>query len=342
MYMKNFSKAAFVNLLPPELLDKTVSIKTVKSLFSRYVEVVEIENHNYCNRTCWFCPNSFLERRSKIEMMPNAIFDTIINELASINFSQTLVWSRYHEPLAHNSIFERIHKARNTLRKAFLVMFSNGDYLDRETLMQLEDSGLDRLLIDLYVHEGDEPYKLALKKSLDIFSRKTGLKIKAIGGKNYELYNSSIKTTMYVPVFTKDNISSRGGLINTVKRSKYHRNPICLEPVRHLVVDFNGKCMLCCQVRSDSPKHKHTIIGDLKQHGYTIFHYYRDLAPARRNLLMSGQKDSVCLKCNSPMLCSDRGTRREWLYRTLQFIPGIKKTFEHILKKRNSVRIYER
>ncbi len=340
-HIKNCSKAAYINLLPSELLEKTTSIEVTKSLFSHYVQVVELENHNYCNRICWFCPNAFLDRRKKIEILPQEIFESIINDLASIDFRQTLVWSMYHEPLAHNSIFERIQMARDTLPEASLVIFSNGDYLNRDTLRQLENSGLDRLVISLYVHEGEESYELELKKTLDILSKKTGLEIETIGKRRYELHNNSIKITMNARNFTEDHLSSRGGLINIKKHSGYYRNTICLEPVRHVAIDYNGKCLLCCQTRLDSSKHKHAMIGDLKQHGYTVFHYYRDLAPARRSLLMSGHKHSLCLECNSPMLRPDSVARREWLYRLLQFIPLAKESAEYILEKKSSVRTYE-
>ena len=31
---------------------------------------IEIEIFSYCNRKCWFCPNSFVDRRSENLIMP--------------------------------------------------------------------------------------------------------------------------------------------------------------------------------------------------------------------------------------------------------------------------------
>ncbi len=46
------AKAAFVNLLPPQLVDDALPIEQVRGLFARFVDQVEIENHNFCNRVC--------------------------------------------------------------------------------------------------------------------------------------------------------------------------------------------------------------------------------------------------------------------------------------------------
>lgn len=56
-------KAVAVNLLPQDLLDARIHMDRVRKLFHRYVDQVEIENHSFCNRVCWFCPNRFYDRR---------------------------------------------------------------------------------------------------------------------------------------------------------------------------------------------------------------------------------------------------------------------------------------
>ncbi len=134
---KVLTKAAFVNLLPPQLVDDTLPIEQVRGLFARFVDQVEIENHNFCNRICWFCPNSFIDRRSQLRLMKDVVFNKIIGALAEIDYDGNLTWSRYHEALAVSSIFDRIAAARKALPRATLVVISNGDYMDRSTLPQL-------------------------------------------------------------------------------------------------------------------------------------------------------------------------------------------------------------
>ncbi|NIP45575.1 MAG: hypothetical protein GWN21_04225, partial [Gammaproteobacteria bacterium] len=71
------TKAAFVNLLPPQLVDDKLPIEQARDLFARFVDQVEIENHNFCNRICWFCPNSFIDRRTRLQLMKDDVFEKI-------------------------------------------------------------------------------------------------------------------------------------------------------------------------------------------------------------------------------------------------------------------------
>jgi hypothetical protein len=120
------TKAAFVNLLPPQLVDDKLPIEKSRDLFARFVDQVEIENHNFCNRICWFCPNSFIDRRTNLRLMQDDVFKKIIAALSEIDYDGNLTWSRYHEALADDSIFERIAFARRALPRATLVVISNG------------------------------------------------------------------------------------------------------------------------------------------------------------------------------------------------------------------------
>ena len=80
-------KAAFANALPDDLLTAAISIERSKELFSAYVDQVEIENHSFCNRICWFCPNAFIDRRSVSHEMPDHVFDTIVGGLREIDYA---------------------------------------------------------------------------------------------------------------------------------------------------------------------------------------------------------------------------------------------------------------
>ena len=86
-------KAVYANTLPDDLLTSEMSIERAKDPFARYVDLVEIENHNYCNRTCWFCPNVSIDRRSANHLMSDALFEQIISDLESIGDTETLVGS---------------------------------------------------------------------------------------------------------------------------------------------------------------------------------------------------------------------------------------------------------
>lgn len=328
------TKAAFVNLLPPQLVDDTLPIEQARGLFARFVDQVEIENHNFCNRICWFCPNSFIDRRTQLRLMKDAVFEKIIGALAEIDYDGNLTWSRYHEALADHSVFDRIAAARQALPRATLVVISNGDYMDRSTLPQLESAGVDRLILDLYLPDGKERDQVARAKGLSQFCRRTGLNLEPSSKEGYVITGTRLKGTLEIPCYTKDGISTRGGLIEVPKLATYRRHAVCLAPVRHVVIDYNGCGMLCCQTRSDAPEHKDAIIGDLNWPGYGLFHMYRDLGAARRALLAPGEKTGACRSCDVRDDGPDKLARRDWIAAATAAVPGASNLVERIWRQR--------
>ncbi len=328
------TKAAFVNLLPPQLVDDALPIGQARDLFARFVDQVEIENHNFCNRICWFCPNSFIDRRSQLRLMNDDVFEKIIDDLAEIDYDGNLTWSRYHEALADHSIFDRIAVARRALPRATLVVISNGDYMNRSTLPQLESAGVDRLILDLYLPDGKERDEQAQEKGLRQFSRRTGLALEPSNKVGFAIMGTRLKATLEIPCYTEEMISTRGGLVKVPKLASYRRRAVCLAPVRHMVIDYNGRGMLCCQTRSDAPEHRDAIIGDLNQRGYGLFHLYRDLGAARRALLAPGEKTGVCLSCDVRDDGPDKLARRHWIARATNAIPGVSNLVERMWRRK--------
>lgn len=296
--MKKFLKRLWVNALPRDLFSTLISEERARDLFRRYVEVVEVENHSFCNRTCWFCPNSFLDRKTSTKLAPPELLDKVLRDLKTIDYDRTLVWSRYHEPLGHDSIYENAARARQALPRAILAMVSNGDYLNKERMQRLAESGLHRLMLDLYLPEGKEESDAEFERAFAKFLERTDLTPRLMGNRYYELEGTSVRVTLMSPVYRKENISTRAGLIDVPKKTLYHRTAACLVPIRQVIIDYNGKGMLCCQVRSDAPEHQSAVIGDLMDPAYSLFHFYRDLAGARKALLREGAKKGVCESCD--------------------------------------------
>jgi hypothetical protein len=303
-----------VNALPEQLFDSGVDTKTARRLFGSFVKLVEIENHSYCNRVCWFCPNANYDRRGSITPIDGALYEKILTNLSEIEYSQTLVWARYHEPLAHDSIYGNLKMARSALPRAFLTIHTNGDYLNRDSIKRLEDCGLDQARINLYVANGQSYTQEAVNQLLDQLLGRSGLAA-AIDGSSgqMELKGSSVQMPLAAPDFSQG-MSSRGGALVSVSGLKqYQRMSACFSPLQHVVIDFNGKGMLCCQVRSDVPEHGGAVVGDLTRADYTLFDFYRDLAGARRALLQGGAKEGVCRTCTVNLGGPDKLGRQQGL-----------------------------
>ena len=255
--------------------------------------------------------------------MSDAVFEKILSDLSEIDYAGTLTWSRFHEALADESIFDRVSAARRALPRAVLMVISNGDYMNETTLVRLEQAGADRLILDLYLPDGKERDPDARLKGLRQFRRRTGLELTPSSKVGFDIHGSKLKATLEIPCYTADDISTRGGLVDVPKLKSYRRRAVCMAPLHHVVIDFNGKGMLCCQTRSDAPEHKGAVIGDLNAPGYGLFHLYRDLGSARRALFAPGEKTGVCRSCDVRDDGPDRLARRPWLAEAAAKIPGL-------------------
>lgn len=337
--LRNLGKALVTNTLPPEVFRADIDDETVRGLFRRYVRQVEIENHSYCNRTCSFCPNARIDRRSATLLMTDALFEKILSGLESIRYDQTLIWSRYHEAMAHPSFFERVAEARRRLPEARLVAISNGDYLDPAKIRLLEEARLDRILLDLYLPEGKERDPDELDRALKLFQARTGLTCVERGSKwDYVCHGSTVRITMGVPWYSfQSGMSTRAGLVTVPELRGYQRRAVCFRPLHSVTIDYNGKGMLCCETRSDAPEHASAIIGDLSRPGYSLFDYYRDMGPARLALVSPGPKGGVCATCNVLDSGPDRTARHPVIAGVLSRIPPVAALSEWGLQSERSV-----
>ncbi len=339
------ARFAYANALPRDLFTDQIKLPRVRSLFAKYVRLVEIENHSYCNRTCSFCPNSSLDRISRVVPIEVSVYDQIINDLASINYDQTLVWARYHEPLADDSIYERLTQARKALPNAFLSVTSNGDYLNAETLKRLEDVGVNHMYISLYLPDGQERDLDVIVGAKEKFQRRTGLKYgKQVGEYAWRMDGSKMQMLVNVPNYSAAGqaLSSRGGLIQVETTFKdYQRTSVCFSPLHHVVVDYNGKSMLCCQTRSDASEHQNSVIGYIGLEGYSLFHHYRDLAGARAGLFRGGPKHGVCKTCSQNAEGPSKVGRVDALAGFIGLVPGASTAFESLVNRQHRRRRYE-
>lgn len=67
------------------------------------LKVVEIELFNYCNRTCGWCPNKYVDRKNKFETLDFHLFINLLQQLKDIDYKGVFSFSRYNEPFAENA-----------------------------------------------------------------------------------------------------------------------------------------------------------------------------------------------------------------------------------------------
>ena len=74
-----------------------MKLDEAKILFKENVQSVEIGTHNYCNRTCTFCPLSLEgDNRPKFKntiFMKDDMYENIMKQLSEVNFAGRLDFS---------------------------------------------------------------------------------------------------------------------------------------------------------------------------------------------------------------------------------------------------------
>lgn len=84
-----------------------------KRILKQFLQVVEIEIASFCNRTCYFCPNSHIDRKSKSIELDEVVFLKLIDNLSEIDYDKFLNFHRFNEPLANRElILKRVRQAR--------------------------------------------------------------------------------------------------------------------------------------------------------------------------------------------------------------------------------------
>lgn len=269
-------------------------------LFARSVKMVEIEVFSYCNRSCWFCPNSSVDRRSRKEHMPEALYLGVLDQLAEVDYSETISYSRYNEPLADRVILERLRQARALLPNARLHTNTNGDYLTREYLDDLRDAGLQSLGIQIYLGNDERYDHERMRDKLHRIGSTLGCNLTITkDDPGAWLESQGAHGTLQMRCYARNfdvNGSNRGGTVPV--RQKYVRTSPCMSPFHHLYIDYNGKVMPCCNLRSDVASHADAIVGDL-QEANDIFLVYGGarLTAWRESLIGFGRKTGHCASC---------------------------------------------
>jgi hypothetical protein len=274
-----------------------------RRLFKKFVTYVEVEVHSFCNRTCWFCPNSYIDRRTNRNYMDEAVYLQMLDDLAAIDYRHVIGYSRYNEPTGDEIIYKRMSQAHERLPKARLLSHTNGDYLNMDVVKRLYDSGLRWLNIQLYLIEKEFDLDKTRRIADRTMKRVSGINFTLKGedvtrGLWYEAKYGDMEVRMYGQNFTKIGIN-RGGL--TVSGKPQVRVKPCLYPTWGVFIDWDGNVMPCCNVRSDNPEEKDCATGMLTAAPGSIFKVYagREAAGWRKAMYGFGPKSGVCAGCTA-------------------------------------------
>jgi hypothetical protein len=297
--------------IEPAHLSRSLGHGEALSLFKRFVEQIEVETTSFCNRTCSFCPNSFIDRRSERLAMPEPTWNAIVAGLSEVEFAGTFVWSRYSEPLSERRILERVGQVRAAAPGCRIAINTNGDYLDGEYLDELREAGVDRVMVDLYIPD-DAPSTVEFARAHhDKFGKRVGRPALVVT-ESPELVGK-IEDTMEISTRVRNaatieqiNLTDRGGLLAIGKQGV--RVSPCFLPYKQLVIDWDGSIVPCCQIRSDAGAHRTAVVGQIGDE-VGLVDAYVALAGWRASLSAYEPKSGPCSTCSYASYADDLLTR---------------------------------
>lgn len=249
-------------------MDKRIS-KFLKNGHVEIFDTIAIETCEYCNRRCPFCPNSLYSVGKNL--MPEKLFKNLILQLKKINYSGTIIYNQYNEPLWDKRLERFMNFTRSKLPNAFQIISSNGDYLNYDRWISLRKSGLNYAIVSQYDGKINKNIKELLEKLPK--SERKALVVRKRGSFNLD--------------------STRCGLVNLNKRVKQPLKENCFRPFSQIVVRHSGLAVLCCEDYLSK-----VVIGDTAKEEIMDIWNSEKFNKIRRNLINERRK-GICSKCNT-------------------------------------------
>lgn len=245
---------------------------TNKKRFKRNIRIVEFEPHSYCNRKCWFCPNSFIDRTGPVKFLDRKIYVQILKDLASIDYSEAFFFAGWCEPFSQPNFLDRVKEASDFVPHAFLVSNSNTDYLTTEIVRQVADNGLSLIRAQLYFDKNEDcTGEVIAGKFARLRDKLPGIKFVKRAGQWFALVDG--KMVIHVQSKNFKEVGTNRCDIEVRKIGKrYHT---CYEGIQYFGVNFNGQAVPCCHIRSDYPAHEKYLLGQVTDKPGRIFELYR-------------------------------------------------------------------
>ena len=239
---------------------------------------IELSLIDVCNRACNFCPKSdesiAPNTNQKMQMI---LIDKLISDLKKINYEGAFCLCGYGEPMLHKEYIEISSKLGSL---GGVEIITNGDMVNKKTLIEIYNSGTTRLLISLY----DGPEQILKFK-------------KMISECNIPENFVVLRDRWY-----SDKIDYGVKLTNRVGTVKIGNQPDtedfkkkkCFYTAYQMLIDWNGDVFLCPQ-----DWQRRQSMGNIMQ--TDIFDIWSGpvMSKYRRNLLKGDRNLNPCNKCNA-------------------------------------------
>lgn len=245
---------------------------TNRERFKANIRLFEVEPHSYCNRKCWFCPNSVIDRTGPVKFLNWRIYTQVIKDLAEIDYSESMSFGGWCEPFSQARFLDYLKEARGHLPQASTFSNTNTDYLTTEIVQDVADIGLGLLKAQLYFDEDEEYTRENICNKMDSLQSKLP-DIEFVEKDTNHWF--ALVDNMVIVAYSKDFRKvghNRCDLQVRKPRKRYHT---CGEPIQMFGVNHNGWAVPCCNIRSDYPPHKDVLLGKMDDKPGRIFELYQ-------------------------------------------------------------------
>tara|TARA_B110000211_G_scaffold233291_1_gene299101 strand:+ start:460 stop:1362 length:903 start_codon:yes stop_codon:yes gene_type:complete len=239
---------------------------------------IELSLIDVCNRACSFCPKSDESIAPNThQRMTMTLIDKLVEDLKKINYEGAFCLCGYGEPMLHKEFYEIINKLGVV---GGVEIITNGDLVNKKTLIKLFESKATKLIISLY----DGPEQVikfkALIKELNIPEDFVILRDRWYSDK----IDYGVKLTNRVGTVS---VGNQPDVKNYTKAK-------CFYTAYQMLIDWNGDVFLCPQ-----DWQRRQTMGNIMQSD--IFDIWKGpiLSKYRRKLLGGDRNINPCNQCNA-------------------------------------------
>jgi radical SAM protein with 4Fe4S-binding SPASM domain len=242
---------------------------------------IEISESGICNRKCSFCPRSDPTFDEKKEFIKDSLHEKMCKELKDLNYSGTVRYSGFVEPLLDKNIYKLINMTRAYLSKSNIELVTNGDVLSKKRLEKLFDSGLNRILISAYDGKDQAESFEKLCKSLKLSEKQF------IVRHRYYSKEENFGITL----------SNRAGMMENaeykIKSLSESLKQPCFIPSYTFFLDYQGDVLMCPHDWG-----KKIILGNLNKEKLIDIWFSNKSINLRKSLNNSNRNFAPCNVCD--------------------------------------------
>jgi radical SAM protein with 4Fe4S-binding SPASM domain len=188
---------------------------------------IDLNVTELCNRKCVFCPRVDPDKYPNQDLKISLdLIQKIAKELKACNFQGIVNICGYGEPLLHKDIAAIVKILSQHGVHAELI--TNGDRLTEALAMELQQSGLKKLIISLY----DGPHQIEHFKAL----------LQKLDPEWYLLRDRWYDENQQFGLI----LTNRAGVLDAEKPNAHLENP-CYYTHYSMTIDWNGDALLCVQ-----------------------------------------------------------------------------------------------